>query len=576
MVRVRAVVVVAASIAATATGALLAGSCAHHDRELPRAGVAAAETRGTGQPQAEAVAPPDGGAPVIAPGQPTDAARGALQPLAWACLSDAAPIVQALSRVVGMQVAAGDERDMARALVGRLLGLHPALAAALDLRRPAVVALLRAEPGDPGPAPAALLPIASRQEVLAAAGRAGLSVEERPWGVVLRGAAGAGPSPSSASPSMPSPSLPAPGERAAVIAVAFAGDYAAISAREEQAPRVAAALAPLREHKAEAPLAIHLDVARASPPSPEAARSAWHTALGAASDVLAGEVAYAVWPAPGGGVGAGGAFRVRGDAGKARARLLAAYRAIGGALGSAVARSLRLDPARYPMKISVRASGLAVGGAAVDTVEARVRWPRGSAATRRTFRRFVGEPLRMVLCGSGDRVLFALGADAPARLRAMLEADRHHGGAAGGGSATLGDDPSLRAALAFHPEGRISLTYLPTAEMARFLGGLLHAATDAEVASRATEAAVADAGTGAIVSVSAAQGARYEVISRLPASSLPGLPRIGGVLWRMALSPLLNPPAIPPLPLLPAHLPPPESPALRPSRPTARSPSQRL
>lgn len=468
MVRVRAVVVVAASIAATATGALLAGSCAHHDRELPRAGVAASETRATGQPQAEAVAPPDGGARVAAPGVPTDAARGALQPLAWACLSDAAPIVQALSRVVGMQVAAGDERDMARALVGRLLGLHPALAAALGLRRPAVVALLRAEPGDPGPAPAALLPIASRQEVLAAAGRAGLSVEERPWGVVLRGAAGAGPSPSSASPSMPSPSLPAPGERAAVIAVAFAGDYAAISAREEQAPRVAAALAPLREHKAEAPLAIHLDVARlfeSSGPTIEAALARFGRAAASTPDP---QIPFALRAAP---------------------RLLKLADSVEGV-------DLLLDADGDGVQVTARAEGR----------------PNGA------FAQFAAS---------------------------------QHGGPPWG------------------------LELLPRDAVVAY-STRRGAATDAEVASRATEAAVADAGTGAIVSVSAAQGARYEVVSRLPASSLPGLPRIGGVLWRMALSPLLNPPAIPPLPLLPAHLPPPESPALRPSRPTARSPSQRL
>src|SRR5205823_4252928 len=71
---------------------------------------------------------------------------------------------------------------------------------------------------------------------------------------------------------------------------------------------------------------------------------------------------------------------------------------------------------------------------------------------------------------------------------------------------------------------------------------------------RAAEPLLLDAGDGAIVTTTNAAGLRYEISTKLPASSLPGLPRIGGVMWRMALSPLLNPPAMPPLPIPPAHV----------------------
>jgi hypothetical protein len=43
----------------------------------------------------------------------------------------------------------------------------------------------------------------------------------------------------------------------------------------------------------------------------------------------------------------------------------------------------------------------------------------------------------------------------------------------------------------------------------------------------------------------------------VPQSAILGTAKLNGVLWRMALSPLLNPPSVPPLPLPPPHVTPP-------------------
>ena len=49
-------------------------------------------------------------------------------------------------------------------------------------------------------------------------------------------------------------------------------------------------------------------------------------------------------------------------------------------------------------------------------------------------------------------------------------------------------------------------------------------------------------------------GTRYEVTTRLPASAVPEIMSVGGMLWRIALAPLINPPAVLPLPIPPAHV----------------------
>ena len=291
-----------------------------------------------------------------------------------------------------------------------------------------------------------------------------------------------------------------------------------------------------------------------NPPATDATRAGWRQAMGKALSAMPGEMVYAVWPGSDGGVGLGGAYKVKGGE-AARRDTLAAYSRIGEDMAGVVARSLKLDPDRFKLDVKVKRGAMKIGATAIDTVEIGVRWPAGAAAEKKLFQSLFGERLVMATAFVGEQALFAVGHDVKDRLSAMIAA------AAETGDGTLADDPRFHNALGYHPDGRVSFTYLPTAGMAGFISRLLHAGKLDRERLRLLEPVLLDAGDGAIVASTNATGARYEMSTRIPTSSLPGLPRIGAVLWRMALSPLLNPPTMPPLPIPPAHVTPPVAPA---------------
>ena len=301
------------------------------------------------------------------------------------------------------------------------------------------------------------------------------------------------------------------------------------------------------------------------PPTPAAARAGWRGALERAVAETGGDLAYGVWPGIGGGIGLGGAFRVH-PGGAARRETLAAYRRLGGQLVGVVGRALGLDAKRFPLAVRVRAGADRVAGVPVDTVEIDVHWPADGTSERHLFQELFGARLVLFTAFVGEHGLFTLGHDGRARLAAMIKAAR---GAPGAGS--VADDPRLKGALGIHPEGRISFTWLPTAAMAGFIDRLLRASRSGPGAPPG-EAMLMDAGDGCILTTTHASGTRYQVSTQLPASSLPGLPRIGGLLWRMAISPLLNPPTLPPLPLPPAHV----APHPEVARPDAARPDRKL
>ena len=190
-----------------------------------------------------------------------------------------------------------------------------------------------------------------------------------------------------------------------------------------------------------------------------------------------------------------------------------------------------------------------VASVRADTVEIDVRWPRGADAERRRFRTLFGNRLVMATAFVGEQAVFAVGHDVRGRLAAMVDA------ASGRASPSLANDPRFRNALGFHSDSRVSLSWLSTAGMADFIGRTLR--ENGLLGPGQLDAlgpVLVDAGDGAIVTTTNARGLRYELSTRLPTSSLPGLPRIGAILWRIALSPLLNPPTMPPLPIPPAHV----------------------
>ena len=216
-----------------------------------------------------------------------------------------------------------------------------------------------------------------------------------------------------------------------------------------------------------------------------------------------------------------------------------------------------LRPQRHRLTVTVHPASQRIAGHAVDTVEVAVRFPRQSSTEARLFHALFGERLVLATAFVGDKAVFALGHDVRSRLGALISA------ASGHHAPSLGDDPRLAAALAFRPDGRVSMSWLSTEGMASFIERLMREGERARpfhgrsAPSDNEGAFAALAGRGSIVTVSTASGGRYEISTHVPASTLPSLHATGGVLLRMALSPILNPPAVPPLPLPPAHVTPP-------------------
>jgi hypothetical protein len=68
------------------------------------------------------------------------------------------------------------------------------------------------------------------------------------------------------------------------------------------------------------------------------------------------------------------------------------------------------------------------------------------------------------------------------------------------------------------------------------------------------QALLEQVGSGAIVATTNVQGHRFELSTHVPASAIRGAARLSGALWRVALSPLVNPPTLPPLPIPPPNV----------------------
>ncbi len=287
----------------------------------------------------------------------------------------------------------------------------------------------------------------------------------------------------------------------------------------------------------------------------------WRRSLEKAALTTGGEVAYAVWPGRTGGVGVGGAYRVT-DPGMARAAVMQVYEELGGQLGGLVVRALLLDPARFGSRFSVKKKEARIAGADVDLVELTPKWPQGAEPERRLFETMFGAKLTLATAFMGEQALFTLGADWAPRLEAMINT------ASGQKAASLGDEAGFAEALQFRPGARVSLSYLETAKMARFAAGLMQQASDLDEQQKAVlEQLLHQVGSGAIVTTTNASGRRYEVTTHVPSAAIMGTARLNGALWRVALSPLLNPPMMPPMPIPPPHV----APSLQPVAPEAPS-----
>jgi hypothetical protein len=268
-----------------------------------------------------------------------------------------------------------------------------------------------------------------------------------------------------------------------------------------------------------------------------------------------GQLAYAVWPGRDGGVGLGGAYHVINPV-AARAAVGDLYRTLAPHLGSVAMRALGFDADKLARRVKVTHGTVQLGGVDADTVTLSVDWPKNASSERQLFEAMFGKRLVLATAFVGDQALFTVGADWQPRLAAMI------GTARGMPAASLGDEPAFVEALRYKPDARVSLTYLPTDRMAQFSAGLAAQSgrLDADQ-EQAVARLLSRMGSGAIVSTTNAGGRRYELTTHVPGSAIAGVAQLNGAMWRMALSPLVNPPMMPPMPVPPPHVAPSVKPA---------------
>ena len=261
-----------------------------------------------------------------------------------------------------------------------------------------------------------------------------------------------------------------------------------------------------------------------------------------------GELAYAVWPGRAGGVGLGGAYRVNNPV-EARAAVAEVYQTLAPRLGGVVMRALLFDAEKLARHVRVQKRTVRFGQTEADLVEVSVAWPKGTEAERHMFESLFGKKLTLATAFLGDQALFAIGADYQERLAAMI------GTARGMPAASLGDEPGFAEALQYKEATRVSFSYLETARMARFAAGLVQQGGELDLdEEQAVARLMTSVGRGAIVSTTNADGRRFEMTTHVPHSAIAGVAALNGALWRIALSPLVNPPMMPPMPVPPPHV----------------------
>ncbi len=283
-------------------------------------------------------------------------------------------------------------------------------------------------------------------------------------------------------------------------------------------------------------------------PAGAAERDKVRAAFERAAQSTNGEFAYAVWPGRGGGVGLGGAYRVNNPV-EARAAVAGVYQTLAPRLGRMVMNALMLDADQLARHVTVAQRTVHFGPTDVDLIEIGVAWPKSASAERHMFESLFGKKLTLATAFVGDQALFALGADYQERLAAMI------GTARGVPAASLGDEPAFAEALQYKQATRVSLSYLETARMAHLAAGLVaqqgRLGPDEE---QAVARLMTTVGRGAIVSTTNADGRRFEMTTHVPHSAIGGVASLNGALWRIALSPLVNPPMMPPMPVPPPHV----------------------
>ncbi len=284
------------------------------------------------------------------------------------------------------------------------------------------------------------------------------------------------------------------------------------------------------------------------PATPASDRDKVQEVFARAAGTTNGELAYAVWPGRTFGVGIGGAYRVN-NAVAARAAVAEVYATVAPKLGAMVMHALLFDADKLAKHVRVERRVARFGDVEADLIDVSVAWPKGAESERRLFESLFGKKLTLATAFVGDQALFTIGADYQERLAAMIATAR------GVPAASLGDEPAFAEALQYKQASRVSLSYLETARMARFAAGLVEqaGALDADE-ERQVAHLLSTVGQGAIVSTTNASDGHFELTTHVPHSAIVGVAALNGALWRIALSPLVNPPMMPPLPVPPPHV----------------------
>ena len=124
-------------------------------------------------------------------------------------------------------------------------------------------------------------------------------------------------------------------------------------------------------------------------------------------------------------------------------------------------------------------------------------------------------------------------------------------------AASLGDEPAFAEALQYKQASRVSLSYLETARMARFAAGLVQqqAADSSSDEEQAVARLMTTVGRGRDrVDHERRRAPLRDDHARAAHGDRRASASLNGALWRIALSPLVNPPMMPPMPVPPPHV----------------------
>jgi hypothetical protein len=189
-----------------------------------------------------------------------------------------------------------------------------------------------------------------------------------------------------------------------------------------------------------------------------ATKARWVETLSKAQAAMAGEGAFGVWPAEGS-IGFGGVQGVVDDAaGRAAFHTIMAW--VAKDLWPMAANS-QTKPA---IRIVVRKNAFRAGGAAADTLEVAIAWPKDKADARQVVQRLFGPRLVVAVAFAHKRAYFAFGKDYKARLAWLVKAG------AGGAVANATQADGFAAAAKFHDQQRAGLLYLRLLDAARAVG----------------------------------------------------------------------------------------------------------